>query len=223
MINILLSRGIINDPHAYIYLKNYILPKHRVLIVPWAFNADASYVPFKKDGEYIKDLMIKFMPYQIPFENIEVLDYETDSYDDMINKIKKQDILYFPGGNPVLFYDRIREKGISDLIKKHANIVIGSSAGALIQFKQYHLTPYKDDTGESKVLSYHMGLGLLDNFRIEVHYEDNKKKIKNLNEAYYKAPVDIYCIYDESFMIIEDGKIFPIKGSFKFKPTPPKK
>lgn len=219
MINILLSRGIINEPKAFIYLKNYILPKHRVLIIPWAFNKDESYNKYKQNGSYIKELMLKIMPYGIPSENIQTLDYEEDSYDIMAEKLKKQDIIYLPGGNPILFYERIREKGISDFIKKNANIVIGSSAGALIQFKQYHLTPYKDDTGESKVISYHQGLGLLDNFRIEVHFEDHKKKIKNLTKVYEEAPADIYVIYNDSFLIIDNGNIYPIWGSKKFEPN----
>ncbi len=219
MTNILLSRGIIADPKIYIYLKNYISAKMKVLIIPWAYNkGEAS--KYKAGSDYINKLILDFMPYQIMPEQIEVLDYEKDSYEQMVDKIKKQDIIYLPGGEPELFYDRIREKGISEFIKKNANIVIGSSAGALIQFKQYHLTPVKG----SKEIAFNQGLGLLDNFRIEVHYENTKAKNKNLDKVMEMAPIDIYCLYDDSMIIIENGsKIYNLYKAFKYIPTLKKK
>lgn len=212
MINILLSRGIINDPRIYLYLKNYITPKTKVLIVPWSFEKNESYETYKLNGSYIEELFKKFMPYQISRDNFEVLDYYEDKYDTLLEKIKKQDLLYFPGGSPELLYDRMREKGITDAIRQHAKLVIGSSAGALVQFKQYHLTPY----GKDKNISFHNGLGLLDNFRIEVHYEDNKKKNKDLNTVIQMAPVDIYTIKDDEMIIIDNGQKINLFGAGKF-------
>lgn len=219
MTNILLSHGIIADPKIYIYLKNYISYKMKVLIIPWAYDkGDAA--RYKVGSDYINKLVLDFMPYQIPAEQIDVLDYEKDSYEQMVDKIKRQDIIYLPGGDPILFYDRIREKGISEFIKKNANIVIGSSAGALIQFKQYHLTPVKG----IKEISFNQGLGLLDNFRIEVHYENTKTKNKNLDKAIEMAPVDVYCLYDDSMMIIDnDSKIYNLYRAFKYVPNLKKK
>ncbi len=213
MINILLSRSIVNDPSVYLYLKNYINPKMRILVIPWAFGKNETMENYTKESDYISELYKKFIPYQIDYDNFNVLSLD-DPYDVALDKIKKQDIIYLPGGFPDLFYERIREKGISEAIKQNAKIIIGSSAGALIQFKQYHLTPDND----YKEISFHYGLGLLDNFRVEVHYENNKKKNKNLEQVLDMAPIDCYTLEDSQMIIIDEGKIITLFGAKKYIP-----
>lgn len=211
MINILLSRSIVNEPHAYLYLKNYLNPKMKILVIPWAFGKDEEMNSYTKESDYMQELYKKFIPYQIDYDNFNVLSLD-DPYDVMLEKIKKQDVIYLPGGFPDLFYERIREKGISEAIKQNANIIIGSSAGALIQFKQYHLTPDHD----YKEISFHQGLGFLDNFRIEVHYENNKKKNKNLDMVLEMAPITCYTIEDNQMLIVENEKIMTLFGAKKY-------
>ncbi|EPZ54469.1 peptidase S51 family protein [[Clostridium] sordellii ATCC 9714] len=63
--------------------------------------------------------------------------------------------------------DRLKEFKIIEDIENYKGIVMGSSAGAMVQVAQYHITPDKDyDT-----FSYNEGLNMITDFDIEVHYK----------------------------------------------------
>ena len=63
--------------------------------------------------------------------------------------------------------DRIKEFDLYDILMQHDGILMGYSAGAVIQLAEYHLSP-DDDYPEFK---YYEGLPYLNDFYMEVHYE----------------------------------------------------
>ena len=48
------------------------------------------------------------------------------------------------GGAPDLMMKRIKEKKLKKLIKNYKGIMIGYSAGAMIQLDSYHISPDED-------------------------------------------------------------------------------
>ena len=216
MINILLSRGIINIPNIYIYLKEYIKPHHKVLFVAFSF--------FEKDAKnateyqeltqnYLQRMKDSFFPYGIKEEQIDVLNYYNNNHDDAVKMIKEADIIYFPGGAPDAFMKRLSEFKITEILEKASDkIFIGSSAGTMIQFPMYHITPDKD----YKVFSYQKGLGLIHNFMVEVHYKKRfkfKKSSKRVKDD-YNLPIII--IPDSGCVILDGDKRFFLGGARVF-------
>ena len=64
--------------------------------------------------------------------------------------------------------ERIEEFGLYDVLANFDGIVMGCSAGAVIQLSEYHLSPDSD----YPEFVYYNGLPYLSDFYLEVHYEN---------------------------------------------------
>jgi len=209
MINILLSRGIIHHPHIIPHLSQYIKKTDKVAIL--AFSFFPLWVPskqaydeiYEKGGDYYQKMVDSFIPYGVPETNITWIHYFKDNKNSAIKKIKEADIIYFPGGAPDLMMKRIEEFEIKEVLEAHQKVFIGSSAGAMIQFKNYHISKDSD----YKKFTYQDGLDLLTGFSIEVHYRrkiSQKSALRKVNRAYHH---DIYSIPDDSAIVVDHGTI----------------
>ena len=174
MINILLEGYDIDADWLYDALKSHIRPTHRIVIVAFSFRdsqvqsvADWDLLYSKENGRFYHAITHGFAPYGIPEESITFINYFTDTNESAAKKIKEADIVYFPGGLPDRMMDRMTEFDLYAPLMKHEGIVMGFSAGALIQLSEYHLSP-DEDYPEFKYCS---GLPYLKDFYVEVHYE----------------------------------------------------
>lgn len=180
MINILLEGFDIDAPWLYDELKNYIQPNHSVAVVAFSFRdnrvkslSDWNALYSKECGKYHDGIVGGFTAYGIPEENISFINYFTDTKESAAQKIKSADIVYFLGGLPDRMMDRIKEFDLYDILMQHDGILMGYSAGAVIQLAEYHLSP-DDDYPEFK---YYEGLPYLNDFYMEVHIGLNKVMI----------------------------------------------
>ena len=173
MINILLEGYDINADYLYDELKNYIKPEHKVAIVAFSFRDDSvkslsdwKNLYSKESGMYYNGIINGFAAYGISENNISFINYFTDTKESAERKIKQSDIVYFLGGSPDRMMDRIKEFDLTDALKKHNGIIMGYSAGAVIQLSEYHLSPDKN----YPQFNYYEGLSYLNDFYLEVHY-----------------------------------------------------
>ncbi|MBN2300742.1 MAG: Type 1 glutamine amidotransferase-like domain-containing protein [Acholeplasmataceae bacterium] len=216
MINILMSRGLLADPNMISNLKPIIQSNHKVLIVALShfpkhiYNEETYNLYYEKGGEYYQKMIDSFLPYDIKESQIDWIHYFKDTPQSALKKIEKADILYFPGGSPDLMMKRIVAFGIKEAIEQHQKIYVGSSAGTMIQFGDYHISP--DD--DYKAFRYEKGLNLLSGFSIEVHYRRRKKQkaaLRKVNRAFHH---EIYAIPDDGALIVNENHIQTI-GSAK--------
>jgi peptidase E len=215
MTHILLSRGILGTPEVVNKVSPYLKATDRVVIVNLSFFLfhlpdEASYRAFYDQGSRYYDKMINsFAPYGIKEKNIVWLDYYKDSSDQAKEKIQNADVLYFPGGAPDLFMERIIERDLKQTIEAHQGVMIGSSAGAMIQFKHYHMTPDR----EYRSFAYGEGLAWIDDFAIEVHYRRRKKQKKAMRRVHKDGTHDIFVIPDEGLIIYDQKRIMAYLGA----------
>ena len=174
MVNILLEGYDIDAPWLHDELKKYIKPTHSVAVVAFSFRdsqvktkAEWELLYSKEQGKYYAGITGGFASYGIPEENITFVNYFADTKESAVRKIEKADIIYFPGGLPDRMMDRIIEFDLYDTLMKHDGIVMGFSAGAVIQLSEYHLSPDEDYAA----FGYYRGLPYLKDFYLEVHYE----------------------------------------------------
>lgn len=211
-----MSRGLLAHPLMIPYFKPHIQSKHKVLIV--ALSHFPKYTPneemynlyYEKGGEYYQKMVDSFMPYDIKESQIEWIHYFKDTKQSALDKIKQADIIYFPGGSPDLMMKRILAFGIKEALENHQKLYIGSSAGAMIQFEDYHIS--KDE--DYKSFTYEKGLNLLKDFSIEVHYRRRKKQKAALRKVNRAFKHEIYAIPDDGAILIEGDCIKTI-GSAK--------
>lgn len=212
MINILLEGYGINADYLYDELKKYILPNYSVAVMAFSFrdsevknSTDWNSLYSKENGIYYNGIVGGFTAYGILENKISFVNYFEDTKESAKQKIENADITYFTGGRPDRMMDRIKEFGLVDVLRKHNGIVMGYSAGAVIQLSEYHLSPDKD----YPEFQYYDGLGYLDDFYLEVHYENTKVQ----NEAIQRVLAERgKTVYATAFML---GGIIVNNGNIK--------
>jgi len=209
MMNVLMSRGILGHEMMVEELKDVLKKEYKVAILLYSFfkeqfQTERDYHAFyEKGSEYYEKIVSAFEPYGIQEKQLSWVNYYHDKKEDAMKKIKDADILYFPGGAPDLMMERIIEKGLKEAIEAHRKIYIGSSAGAMIQFENYHIS----SDAEYPQFTYQTGLNLLKGFSIEVHYRRRKKQKSGMRKVFraYKHP--ILTIPDDGAVVVYDDEI----------------
>ncbi len=211
MINILLEGFDIDAPWLYDELKNYIKPNLSVTVVAFSFRdnrvrslSDWNALYEKETGRYYGGIVGGFNAYGIPEDQITFINYFADTKESSARKIKAADIIYFLGGLPDRMLDRIREFDLYDILMQHKGIVMGYSAGAVIQLAEYHLAP-DDDYPEFK---YYEGLPYLDDFYLQVHYEGTAVQDKAIQRVLTERGRTVYATALRAGAILVDNGIF---------------
>jgi peptidase E len=207
MINVLLSLNDFSDGALKDSLAPYLKPAMTVLVIPFSHGPRkmptvVEYDEYcSKGGRYHKELIENFGSFGIKQENIDLIHYYQDSHQTMVKKIAGADVLFFTGGLPDKTVERVQKKGLMDAITSFKGIVMGVSAGALIQLPDYFCTPDKD----YPTFAFYRGLGLIKHeFLIDVHYEgtpllDTYPELRGLDRPIYALPngSGIICNNDE--------------------------
>ena len=211
MINILLEGYDIDTFWLYDELKKYIKPSHSVAVVAFSFRdnrvksiTDWNLLYSKKNGKFYDGITDGFASYGIPEENITFINYFEDTKESAARKIEKADIVYFPGGLPDRMMDRIKEFDLYDTLMKHDGIVMGYSAGAVIQLSEYHLSPDADYSE----FRYYNGLPYLKDFYVEVHYEGTDIQNDTIRRVIDERGKTVYAtVLRSGAILVDNGKI----------------
>lgn len=218
MINILLEGYGIKADYLYDELKKYILPNYSVAVIAFSFrdsdvknSADWNLLYSKEKGIYYRGIVSGFTAYGISENNIKFVNYFEDTKESAKQKIENADIVYFLGGLPDRMMDRIKEFDLVDVLRKHNGIVMGYSAGAVIQLSEYHLSPDHD----YPEFQYYDGLGYLDDFYLEVHYENTKVQNEAIERVLAERGKTVYATALMSGGIIVDNGNIKLLGDVK--------
>ena len=209
MINILFDCPNIND--FYEDLKDYFNEKTRVCVIAFSYYDDYVYDSESWERVYGKNLgncyfetVDSFKPFGVKEENISFINYFADTKESAKEKIKSANVLYFTGGLPDRMMDRIKDFGLEADILSHEGIVMGYSAGAVIQLNEYHLYPDGDYTD----YGYYEGLPMLDGFFLEVHYRGLDVQDKSIKKCLKERNKTVYVTHDHGGgIVVENGKI----------------
>lgn len=221
MVNILLERYMVDAEWLYDDLKEYIKPNHTVLVVAFSFRdnrvksaEDWDMLYGETNGCFYRGIVDSFKSYGVKEENIEFLNYFTDTKQSAKTKAEAADILYFLGGLPDRMYGRLEEFELIDVLKKHKGTAMGYSAGAVIQLEEYHLSP--DD--DYSVFSYNRGIPYLNSFYVEVHYENTDIQNTSIRKVLKEKKKTVYATREKGAIIVDNGKIKLIGDVETFMP-----
>jgi len=194
-IHILLESYDLRLPYLESELKKILKPTHTAAIVAFSFRdscvksiTDWNELYGKESGKLYGRIVDGFCAYGIPEENITFINYFTDTKETAARKIRSADIVYFPGGLPDRMMERIREFQLIDVLAKHSGIVMGYSAGALVQLAEYHLSPDED----YPAFLYDRGLPFLDSFFLEVHYTGSPEQKESIRRVLAERGKTVY-------------------------------
>ncbi|MBQ8551345.1 MAG: Type 1 glutamine amidotransferase-like domain-containing protein [Clostridia bacterium] len=218
MVNILLEGYDIQAPWLYDELKNYIKPTHKISVVAFSFRdsrvkslLDWNVLYGEDNGRFYAGIVGGFTAYGVSKDNISFINYFTDTKESARQKIENADIIYFLGGLPDRMMERIKEFDLVDVLLKHNGIIMGYSAGAVIQLSEYHLSP-DEDYPEFK---YYKGLTYLNDFYLEVHYEGTEAQKASIQKVISERGKTVYATTLMSGAIIVDEGDIKLLGDVK--------
>ena len=209
MINILFDCPNIDD--FYDDLKDYFNEKTRVCVIAFSYYDDYVYdseswerVYGRGIGNCYFETVDSFKPFGVKEENISFVNYFADTKSDAKEKIRNADVIYFTGGLPDRMMDRIRDFELEEDIMRHSGIVMGYSAGAVIQLREYHLYPDGDYTD----FGYYEGLPMLSDFYLEVHYRGLQVQNESIRKCLEERGKTVYVTNDHGGgIIVQNGNI----------------
>lgn len=218
MVNILLEGYDIDADWLYNELKNYIKPTYSVAVVAFSFRdscvkslADWNLLYNRENGQYYKGITGGFAAYGISEENITFVNYFSDSRESAAQKIENADIIYFLGGLPDKMMERIREFGLYDVLMKYNGIIMGYSAGAVIQLAEYHLSP----DGDYPEFQYYEGLPYLNHFFLEVHFENTEIQNNAIHRVIAERGKTVYATVHNAGALLVDNRNMKLLGDVK--------
>lgn len=218
MTNILLEGYDIDAPWLYETLKSYLKPCCRVAVIAFSFrdsrvksSEDWDLLYGKDHGKYYNGIVGGFASYGIPADQIAWVNYFTDSKGSAAEKVTGADVLYFLGGLPDRMMERIEEFGLYDVLLKHSGIVMGYSAGAVIQLAEYHLSPDED----YPEFRYYKGLPFLKDFYLEVHYEGTDIQNESIQRVLAQRGKPVYAVTLGAGAILAENGDVKILGDVK--------
>lgn len=208
-IHVLMNTSMIDEKWCYPTLKKYIKPSDEVCVFAFSFFDDTKnvadwnkqYAPGQ--GIWYRANTDVFFKYGIKPNQIHWVNYFTDSKVEMENKILSSSIILFTGGAPDLMMNRIKEFKLKKILKNYQGLMMGYSAGAMIQLDEYHITP-DDDYPE---FCYKKGLGCIDSFKVEVHYHASNIQKKSISRVIQEKNQPVYAIYEDGGVIVDEKSI----------------
>lgn len=211
MVNILLEGYDIDASWLRGDLRPYIRPSDRVAVVAFSFRdnrvktaGDWDRLYGRENGMYYGGITGGFAAYGIQESQITFLDYFRDTKESAGEKVERADILYFLGGLPDRMLDRIEEFSLTDALLRHGGVVMGYSAGAVIQLGEYHLSPDED----YPEFAYYRGLPYLEGFYLEVHYEGTEVQKDAVRRVLAERGKPVYATaLGAGALLVEGGKV----------------
>ncbi|MCI9642955.1 MAG: type 1 glutamine amidotransferase-like domain-containing protein [Eubacterium sp.] len=150
------------------------------------------------------NILLEGYEINVPWLYDDLKKYILPGYSVAVMAFSFRDSEVITGGRPDRMMDRIKEFDLVDILRKHNRIVMGYSAGAVIQLSEYHLSPDKD----YKEFQYYDGLGYLDDFYLEVHYEKRKVQNKAIHRVLSERGKTVYATaFMAGGVIVDNGNV----------------
>ena len=217
MINVLLNYYNFDGEWARPCLEKYVV-NQRVLIIPLAFREsqawdnDSWQSVYGKGGEKYQSIISPFLAYGYAENDLDWLNcYDGRNH---IEQIKNATLLFFTGGMPEKAIKRIDELGMTQSVKNFDGIVMGASAGAMLQLGVYHITP-DEDYDRYEICR---GLGLVNGLDLEVHYLATDLQLECSLRAANELCLPVYRMRHEGGLLIDGCKITKLGGVEIVKP-----
>ncbi|MGX8834050.1 DUF952 domain-containing protein [Amedibacillus sp. YH-ame6] len=208
-VHILMNTSCVDEDWCFGALNKHIHGNDRVCVVAFSFWDDTTTIDdwntqyAKDNGVWYKANTDVWKRYGIAEEQVVWVNYFEDSHESAKNKIVNSSVVFFTGGAPDLMMKRIHEFDLQETLARYQGVMIGYSAGAMIQLREYHITPDVDYPS----FSYEEGLLMVDGFDIEVHYEETDVQHEYMKKVIQEKQCKIYAIYDDGGVVVKEDTI----------------
>lgn len=221
-VNVLLSTSMLDEKWIRPWMQKLISKTDRVCVVALSYFDDTKteedwnrqYAPGR--GIYYPGNNDVFFPYGLKQEQITWICPWQDTPQEMEDKIRRASILMLCGGAPDLYMKRLRKLRLKKPLQQFCGLVIGYSAGAMIQLADYHISVDPD----YDQFSWQKGLGLLRGLDVEVHFARRREQMEGIQNVLEQKAVPVYALYEDGALVCRNGKPWQCFGSTElFEPN----
>lgn len=131
------------------------------------------------------------------------LDYFEKDTQKALSAIAESDVIYFTGGLPDKMVERIADYGIMEALSAYKGVVMGFSAGAMIQLDAYHITPDEDYPAYCEC----RGIGYVKQMDVEVHFDGSEAQQRGIDQALRSFGHKVYAIAEDGLVLVQDGNV----------------
>ena len=183
-------------------LRSIVPSNPKVLVLPFAFpietdanNLENEWIVPQRD-KYLKGLL----DLGISEERVTIVNCYKCTKEQLHKLINSSNVLVIPGGNSeMLYYKLAMEFDALYLLKYFDGLIIGESAGACTQFREYFITKENNYHGYK---AWYPGFGMLnDSYYIDVHTQDNEEYFQQLQKISNKRKKTIYALHDDDAIV----------------------
>ena len=201
MFSVLMSKIELGFPLVEEKMKKYIGKDSKVVIIPWSFPNETNEEGVKEyfESKIKSKYVLPLLNIGVKEKNINYLNCYSDTFNLMKKSILNSDVLVLTGGNPEMFYNKVKTTGLFEIIKEYDKIIIGSSAGAELQLEDYFITAKNN---YYKKFDWYKGFGVIDNsFYFDVHSLNDEKYLSQFNKIAKEKNKNVYAIFDDGVII----------------------
>lgn len=208
MIHILINAYNFDQPWAFSEIAAYLKPHMKTLIVPLSHNEEYSsdaqlwHDRYDTGMEWHENIVRPFKAFQIDDRDIAWLNYYEDDAARAGEKVRKADVIVLAGVDAEETMERIEDLELTEALRSFDGILIGVSAGALVQLRDYH----QIET-EERDFGYGQGLGLIDGLDIDVHYREDIPHLNAVIRSIEDFGRPVVCFGEQGGMIIDRGHV----------------
>lgn len=180
-------------------------------IEPDLKNETVTYIPTASKVETL-GFFVKISKWKLKRLGLAVDELEVSeaSYEMIVSKLEKNDIIYVTGGNTFYLLQELRRTGADKILIREiekGKLYIGESAGAIIAAPDIGYSAKMDRAEKAPDLREYSGLNLID-FYVVPHYK-NWEMGKAAEEIIhtYSNSLDLKIIRDTQAILVEDKKV----------------
>lgn len=180
-------------------------------IEPDLKNKTVTYIPTASKVETL-GFFVKISKWKLKRLGLAVDELEVSeaSYEMIVSKLEKNDIIYVTGGNTFYLLQELRRTGADKILIREiekGKLYIGESAGAIIAAPDIGYSAKMDRVEKAPDLREYSGLNLID-FYVVPHYK-NWEMGKAAEEIIhtYSNSLDLKIIRDTQAILVEDKKV----------------
>ncbi len=209
MVNILMNNPRVDEVWCRSRLSRYITPGKKVLVIPFSFHPD--YIPdnatwhqiYTPGGAEYEEIVRPLEALGITRQEIAFVNYFTDTPQSLGRLIYGADIIQLTGGFPDLMMERLWEFGAISQLSAFPGVLMGYSAGAMVQIDRFHATPEAPD----QAFYYCDGLGCITAFDIEVHYTASPVQLAGIRRTLAETHRPVIALEESGGLVLEEGKL----------------
>lgn len=145
---------------------------------------------------------------------VDVLDISTANFDEIKEKLTKNDYIYVTGGNTFFLLQEMKKSKAGEIIKREVDLgklYIGESAGSMILSKNIEYVKIMDNVEKAPYLDNFEGLGLLDFYTVPHYNNFPFKKITQKILQQYSSNLNLQPISNNEAILVEDDKVKIVK------------